>query len=326
MILLFAGAGASYAINKEKYPTTEEFWKLLSDEIKNSLNNALHGKINEAMSEIFSDDKLDIEKVLGVIYEFINQLSPGIDQSMISTPFISTYIPGKTEKEKYLSELSKIESSIYRKMHYTYIQEPTEKDIEIWDFLIKNLLDKVEIELFTTNYDTVLEKVIYKNGDRFSYKTDDGTGSILDLSVFGSTKKENRFIKLHGSMDWYFKNKRGKIGIGFDDYIEDRNKRAILYPGDKIGSKKGNEVFREMLDHLRISCQSCSLAVFIGFSFMDDHINQMLKYIPENVKKIIINYPPNMAQIMHDDFPFDEFVYKGGGFNRNSAQGILEVL
>ena len=34
MILIFAGAGASYSIDKEQYPTTVEFWERLPDEIK----------------------------------------------------------------------------------------------------------------------------------------------------------------------------------------------------------------------------------------------------------------------------------------------------
>ena len=330
MILLFAGAGASYAINKEKYPTTVEFWNRMSDDIKSDIKNALNGLLNKEISTPKEESPMDIEKVLKIIYEFVDYLSPGIDEAMMVTPFFKSYIPDLSQQRHYLKELIKIENDVYREMHDVYIQEPSGDDAKLWTLLIKNLLDQgEEIDLFTTNYDIVLEKAINMTGGRFFYRKDDGTGSVIDTTVFSTAstaKKKNRFIKLHGSVNWHFKNKSSMIGVGFDHYIEDRDTRAILYPSDKMKSSGRTIIFDMMLNQLGIACQSCDTAIFVGVSFRDDHINQFLKIIPVHVKKLIIDRHSDINQLIHGDFPFDghDFEYIGGGFNTASVKKIIQ--
>ena len=84
MILLFAGAGASAAIDANKYPTTIEFYKQLKEEIKSSMGSILEGYFNQYISRKENNKKpMDIEEVLGAIKEFKYDLSPCIDNKII---------------------------------------------------------------------------------------------------------------------------------------------------------------------------------------------------------------------------------------------------
>ena len=73
MILVFAGAGASYAINGDKYPTTVEFYKRLDKNTKGLIDTVLSGILLEYIKndENLYNKPMDIEKVLF----FINEVS-----------------------------------------------------------------------------------------------------------------------------------------------------------------------------------------------------------------------------------------------------------
>ncbi len=66
MILVFAGAGASIAVNQAMYPTTREFFRTLPDSITSS------PLFQQAVSFLSKSgiEPIDIEHVLGVLDEF----------------------------------------------------------------------------------------------------------------------------------------------------------------------------------------------------------------------------------------------------------------
>ena len=126
MILLFAGAGASAAIDSNKYPTTIEFYKQLKGEITNSIGSILGGYFNQYISRKENNKKpMDIEKVLGSINEFKYDLSPCIDNKRISYDFIqNSNILRIDNIVPHISQLSSLEESIHEEVHRVYYSSP----------------------------------------------------------------------------------------------------------------------------------------------------------------------------------------------------------
>ena len=330
MILVFAGAGASYAINKDKYPTTVEFYKRLDETTKKLINNVLSGILSEY---IRNDEKLynkpmDIEKVLSLINEVSDWMNKCMDTKNIVGDsvrrldknvynFVNTYMP----------DVVKLEDMIYRKIYDFYGGRPEESDTKVWKILIRELKNiSKPIEIFTTNYDLVLDEVSYDNS--LNIKNGRVLGrysSIIDIRYLNDTinPSDGRLIKLHGSVNW--QRQYGDVISGGDFFTGNHNNHVIIYPGYK--SAPDDLMLRQFHDHLMKVSRETIIAIFIGFSFRDSYINQILRYIPEDANKIIIN-SDKMEDTYHEEFPFtpEECRHSDKGFSPDLAESILNFI
>ena len=318
MILLFAGAGASAAIDIKRYPTTTEFYKQLNNEVNSLMSSVLGGHLNSCISEEVADKKsMDIEKVLWYINEFKYDLSPCLDNKRISYNFLQNQSFISIDSIRpYISELSTLEQKIYREIHEAYYNLPSTSDVGVWNYLIKRLEEDKVIEIFTTNYDLVLEKVVNGKNINTGIRQDEYGRNVFDYSFsdVGQSDYNGRLTKLHGSINW--KREGRDIVITSNDYLGDTN--CILYPGFK--AIPGDEPFRRMHDHLYSVSGMAELAIFIGFSFRDEYINHILRSIPPSTSKIIINVDSE-EETFHDDFPFTKgnCGHIGSGFSKKSV-------
>ena len=328
MILVFAGAGASAAIDIERYPTTEAFYKRLGNEINSLMGQVLRGHLKNHISQESGNNRvMDIEKVLWYIKEFKYDLSPHMDAERISCNFwreSGLMQPSESAVASYVNELSALEQKIYREIHEVYYAPPTGSDTAVWDLLIKGLAGVGKVmEIFTTNYDRVLEKVVSGNKISTGIHLDDLGRSLFDytFSDVGRPNYNGRLTKLHGSINWIREGK--DIVIGTKEYLGDMN--CILYPGSKEAPR--DECFRNMHHHLYRVSGVAECAVFIGFSFRDEYINQILRSIPSGIPKAIINQDREEGTF-HDDFPFtkESCLHIGSGFSKDSAAMIGEWI
>ena len=326
MILLFAGAGASAAIDANKYPTTIEFYKQLKEEIKSSMGSILEGYFNQYISRKENNKKpMDIEEVLGAIKEFKYDLSPCIDNKRISYNFMQNHsIMRNNNVVPYIEQLSSLEESIQEEVHRAYYNFPNDSDIAIWNYLINKIIEENKIiEIFTTNYDLILERVANERKINTGISQDNLGRSLFDYS-FKDVESKNyngRLTKLHGSVNW--KKEGNQISVISNDYLKDRN--AILYPGEK--GIPSDIHFRNMHSHLYRVSGKAELAIFIGFSFRDDYINQILKSIHYSIPKIIVNIDSE-EDTFHDDFPFtkDQCRHIESGFSKESVDMFTKDL
>ena len=128
MILIFAGAGASYAINQDKYPTTVEFFsnldKSINEKIQKHLSQDCYYIINKERKGLIEEsqffEKLDIEDILWLISKmkegYFNIFSNEIFKKIVATTngeFISF-----TEKQH--EELSSLEKK-YTRIFFIFI-------------------------------------------------------------------------------------------------------------------------------------------------------------------------------------------------------------
>ena len=290
------------------------------------MDSILEKHFNRYISSKENNEKpMDIEKVLGAINEFKYDLSPCIDKKRISYNFMQRYdIMNRNNADHYIAQLSALEESIEEEVHRVYYNFPDSSDIATWNYLIDKITEENKIiEIFTTNYDLILERVANEKKINTGVYRDSLDRGLFDYS-FADVESRNyngRLTKLHGSVNW--KKEGNQISVISNDYLKGRN--AILYPGSK--GIPGDIHFRNMHSHLYRVSGKAELAIFIGFSFRDDYINQILKSIHYNIPKVIVNID-SKEDTFHDDFPFteDQCLHIESGFSKESVDMFTKDL
>ena len=330
MILVFAGAGSSYAINKDRYPTTVEFYKRLDTGTKNLIDTVLSGILLEHIKndENIYNKPMDIEKVLFFINEVSDWMKKCKDQKNIVGNSINK-LDQSVHKfvDNYMPDIVNLEDRIYKKIYDFYGGRPEESDTKIWKILIRELKNiSKPIEIFTTNYDLVLDEVSYDNSLNIKNGRILGSySSIIDIRYLNDTisPDHGRLTKLHGSVNW--QRRHGDVISGSDLFTGNHNNHVITYPSYK--SEPDDLMLKQFHDHLVRISKETTIAIFIGFSFRDSYINQILRYIPEDANKIIIN-SDKMEDTYHEEFPFisEECQHFAKGFLPDLAANILNFI
>ena len=208
MILVFAGAGASYAIDQDKYPTTVEFFSRLDEDINKKMGELLgqdfyyiinrerKGLIRE--SELY--EKIDIEDVLWLIEKMKNSYNDIFSDEIFKHVFDRINGGVISFCEKQCGELSILEQQIYEKVFDFYLSIPSDDELYVWTSFLNELLSlEKPIELFTTNYDVVLDgigKHINSNFENGLYPDDSINSFFLNTSYLKEENKNKKKIKI----------------------------------------------------------------------------------------------------------------------------------
>ena len=316
-VILFAGAGASAALDPETYPTTAAFFEKLPKPIREDqlfLITESHLK-----DTIPPPAALDIEQILGRLAQFHDSLSPIIDDErhalakMMKLNEIRVLLPNSTVNWEHLElEAGKLQrrataltDKIHEEIYNLYGTPPADEQLDrTWFPLLRRLAKQgTSTDIFTTNYDLVLEvtadrlkpDVVIANG-----RTIAGASTILDTSLWGPIENENRssakaeirVTKLHGSLDWHRDGKT--IRWGNPSFMGDHARHVILYPAFK--GKPEHELFRTFHDYFRKTLTRVTHAVFIGFAFRDEYLNDLLtQHFPDDATALIVNPDSHLA-------------------------------
>ena len=153
-----------------------------------------------------------------------------------------------------------------------------------------NLLNRdFSKEVFTTNYDLVIEKALesseipYFDGFVGSYEPFFWQESVEHLTKHGDlTKNWIRLWKIHGSLSWFWRfsetTKSNRIiRIGNIGNVADIKNELVIYPSkDKYDSSR-KQPFIAYFDRMRNYLLGGELLfVFSGYSFSDQHINEIV--------------------------------------------------
>ena len=348
MILVFAGAGASYAVNCEQYPTTAEFYKRVPDQIRETpwfraasgfLENRESGQVADIEDVIgvlskmedhcrnFFDENSFTEWIYDPPFERIRKISPS-NRNHLQSGNLSTLIA--TMKEDAAS-LNKIRDDINALVYTLYGRKPDEIDLADWLLLLATLAESSQItEVFTTNYDRVLESVI--DVGRLENKIETGIvnygsdGTRLDLTCWSETNRptsletgKGKLTKLHGSANWIHGNDED-IFVGPPRFTGDLQNHITLYPGDKEWPTE--RPFIAFYEHLRWVARNAHAAIFVGYAFRDENINRILSDLPANIPVFVID--------MEKDLPRQGFLQNAkhfcNGFSHDSAKGCIQGL
>jgi SIR2-like domain len=314
MILVFAGAGASKAVS-EVYPTTKEFFEQLPDQIK---NDTLFGLIKDWLLGRFGQDAVvDIEQflwALSELREFVSRVgdektlegwmlrgSRLVKPLRLNTDFSNLF----GNAHKLLGLTDKLIGSINEGVYNCYSHEPSVEELrDNWFVLLEPLLASQRVELFTTNYDLVLETAVELLAEQSTTLPRVLTGRAgrvkhyLDEHLWAPPPRGwewsspgGKLTKLHGSVDWT----RGedRIYVGDPTFKGAHQNQVILYPGFK--GRPEAEPFISFHSYFRDCLQAAQAAVFIGFAFRDEHINDLIeRWLAPRARVIVINPAENL--------------------------------
>ena len=308
MILLFVGAGGAAAVDPKQYPVTRVFFDNLSQEIR---DNPLFINMEKKFFEGTLNKKIDIEDILGALSDFqkhhkaitnprtflgwINRGAGGLIPATGLNPINGLH-------DGYASSL---DDMIKRQVYDFYGKPPHVNKLSTWIKLLKELkkLDP-HIEIFTTNYDQILEYA----ADHAKINIHDGlikkTGNLcINTSLWKYEKrplpdnKDSLLTKLHGSVNWQYFD--GEITITTPRFTETHEHHCILYPGHKGDPQQ--EPFVMFHDHLekviRQEYEPLTAALFIGFAFRDEYINRILRDFPSDTPTCFMTESGGSAQV-----------------------------
>jgi hypothetical protein len=112
-----------------------------------------------------------------------------------------------------------------------------------------------------------------------------------------SSPTRGLLTKLHGSVDW--SRVGDQVYFGTPKYQGRHEDQVIIYPGFKgTPDKKPFTLFHE---HFSRSVERADVAVFIGFAFRDQYINQVLRdRLRPNAAIVVVNPAETLPSV-----PFD---------------------
>ena len=264
MILVFAGAGASAAIDEEQYPTTAEFFSRVPSTIK---DNPWFREASLFLRSIDNNSRIDIEQVLSALSEMREYcfksldtrafpgwvLAPGQNRfsrlSESSEEGVIEYDPYAYLDEivgsmkKIVRSLEELEGDINTLVYELYAELPTREALSTWVTLLRLLANyQLHTEVVTTNYDLVLEHAIRAGGLSENFGTGrvtDGINFMIDPSKWDKPPEKpvlfygpGLLTKLHGSVDWQT-GADGKIIVGASRFTGQHQNHILIYPGFK---------------------------------------------------------------------------------------------
>jgi hypothetical protein len=133
------------------------------------------------------------------------------------------------------------------------------------------------VEVFTTNYDLLMEeafedcRVPYFDGFAGSRRP------FFDIRAMEEDLLPDRWArlwKLHGSINWYQDTTRGVLRGAAND---ETCLRRVIHPSHLKYEESRRLPYLAMIDRLRAFLKQPSSALFLcGYSFRDDHINEVI--------------------------------------------------
>jgi hypothetical protein len=133
------------------------------------------------------------------------------------------------------------------------------------------------VEIFTTNYDLLLEEAMEKARTPYFDGFSGSKSAFFDPSSISSNDMPSRWIrlwKLHGSINWS-KNDKGEIVRG--DGLDEGN---MVYPSHIKYDQTQSAPFSSLFDRLKnFLLEPDSLLLTTGFSFADSHIRARSHFV-----------------------------------------------
>ncbi len=129
------------------------------------------------------------------------------------------------------------------------------------------------VEIFTTNYDLLLEQALESQRVPYFDGFVGSDSSFLDLESMAEDDlpaRWTRLWKIHGSINWWI-TKQKKIRRS-RDVVE--GEQLLIYPSHLKYEQSRQMPYYAMLDRLRVFLRSDQCVLLIcGYSFADEHIN-----------------------------------------------------
>ena len=301
-ISLFLGAGASVPFGM---PTTKQFKEKLSD-ISEIQDEAIMRGLFSAL------DLEDIEHILQAI-EDIENIGKHGEMFLEHLSFILEPKLTGLSFDKLLKGLRSYRRTIIKQVYKFYSFDNTNiGQVKTHYDPIFGILDSKKIHVFTTNYDQVVEEYVRDNdrltpNDGFEHDKS-ATKNFFNPDYFDTNSNDGKtqvnIYKLHGSLNW--KKVDGKIiRQEGEEQNQNESENILIYP--TLNPKNGldEEPHKTICDKFQAHIENTGVFVVIGYSFRDEHINDIFKKFVELGKILIIISPTVDSDLKDIDFISD---------------------
>ena len=330
---IFAGAGASLAVNSNQYPTTTEFMSRLPDAIK---QQPLFRECERYLSS--RQESPDIEKLLWLVNEAKafaeNSPSKSFVHHLIHGQALKTIVGMPDDALKHfvpkMSDLTTKANSlihnINREVYNQYGSKPDREALRTnWEPLLE-IFSPTEfdtLDIFTTNYDRVLEAAIRYLSPGIDVGHVDDVDRILNLDRWklGYRVTERGLLtKLHGSVDW-IRGGGDDIFISDPSFKSDHGRHVILYPGFK--GMPTTSPFNLFHQYFKNKLKTASVVLLVGFAFRDDYINEILRESTNREALVIILNPGDLQDI---PYAIGKYIHIKALFDTSGIEKVRNAL
>lgn len=292
------GAGTSFAIKhaaseSSRVPQIKKMTEIIIEKIK-SIKDAKSKIIYEtAINDIISDlEESKIDPNIEEILSNVIQKEKIIGKSVLSTLNKDGWSKLKIEIEDLIKEIV----SVHKKKS-EFIGNLNHCDFADW---IKKVERKFSVEIFTTNYDYLLElgfeqkELPYFDGFIGSYNPWFYSSSVEKMSFLPECTK---LWKLHGSLGWDFDGKKITRCLPVDTKI-------MIYPSILKYDDSKKQPYTSFMDRLgNFLKQDDSILFICGYSFGDQHINSVILNALENSSS------SHVVALLYDKYEEDKFYF-----------------
>ncbi len=298
-ISFLLGAGAS---KNAGVPTTFEFVEEFNKKIDDSddkqikyLNYVIQEKIQKRLKDGLH--KVDVEVLLRTLNEILNF---GTFEKTTINAFLEESVIYNVLHNDELNnddEIQGLIKNIYDKL-LNFIRAkviiPKSEIVKI-EYLspLKAFFDSCPLNIYSVNYDTVIEQFCAENRLNFT----DGFDEAWNPGLFDDEKNfDIKLFKIHGSITWYKTEYNRFIKSlvggkeGSSDKIElitgEKAENLMIYPAQKYEYYEPLfELLMKMKENL---LKSCDILFIVGYSFRDNHIRQLIWDVARKNKDLFI--------------------------------------
>lgn len=308
-ISLFLGAGASQQF---KMDTTSDFKnRLINDQNINPPVNRNQPQKQSTIASLLNNPELkDIEHVLDAVKKLRETMIPPNEfpefAKIAWDKLTHVNFPNfKQIYEQLSSSFVAIHNQINQEVFKAYNwDEDNNNHLEFFYSRLFNLVNNNSkiINIGTTNYDQAIEKFCRLPNTKFrcydGFEVNNGgleanfAEENFDLKNIEKDKTNIRLFKIHGSLNW--KKHGEKIQKNFGDKMAvKQNDRVFISP--TLNPKEDVEIepFTTLYSNFKKHLMESNICVVIGFSFRDEHINEIFEEFLKNPQHFIIVISPS---------------------------------
>ncbi|MEX0597944.1 MAG: SIR2 family protein [Candidatus Paceibacterota bacterium] len=321
-VALFLGAGASVPYGK---PTTRKLRENLIEKYGDGLGD------NFLSTLLACPEFEDVEHILQATKDLtsFNELYGGKFLSWLGNQsrLVIGLTSGNHKYPEFVENLKKIKNTFENEVfeNYSWDHNADQTVNTLFPPLLNFLQSKSDkITIFTTNYDRAVEEYCSRDDNNFfcvdGFKHHEYSGRNIwnngdNLYADLIPNKTDVFLyKLHGSLNW---KKHKRYGIERTTYERKPNdpnyeEDFLIYPTlSPKDEANGREPYKTILKQFEEIMNNVDACIVVGFSFRDEHINDILSKFTDK-GKILIAISPHCitdfrTRILHHEPTKEDF-------------------
>lgn len=293
--VIITGAGASRPLG---YATTSEFFNA---EISKKAWEPKRAEVFKALAHLLGSGAQDVEDILGLLQpaeEFLKTTAGAFLRHLIQTNY--------SRADDYSAPIKHLSEQIRDRLFDIYGDEPDERDVENLFLPLLEMLnwENSEIDVFTLNYDLILDSVleIASSHEVYAYDGFSGARNRYNDKKYSDPNLKLRLFRLHGSLSWI---KTGGTIINQRHCARTNRPHIYIPPGFKGDPtlEEYDEPIRMAHRHLAEALDRSQRCIVIGYSFRDAYLNKEIgKALRTNKNLTVLVVDPNVPSTPQSAF------------------------